>query len=62
MQPYLEKPGHVHADASYLLRNITKVKIKLFDKIYDQIKGINKAQEMIIKAFGDYALGIYGLS
>ena len=48
--------------ASYLMRNITKVKIIVSDKIYDEIKGIEKVQETIIKAFGDYALEIYGLS
>ena len=44
------------------MRNITKVKIIVSDKIYDEIKGIEKVQETIIKAFGDYALEIYGLS
>jgi transposase len=48
--------------ASYLMRNITKVKIEVAGKIYDQIKGIKKVQETIIRAFGDYALEIYGLT
>jgi transposase len=48
--------------ASYLMRNITKVRIKIADEIYDQIKGIEKVHETIIRAFGDFALEIYGLS
>jgi hypothetical protein len=48
--------------ASYLMRNITKVQIKIADEIYDQIKGIEKVQETIIRAFGDFALEIYSLS
>lgn len=48
--------------ASYLLRNITKVTIEIAEKIYCEIKGIDKAQETIIKAFGDYALQIYKLA
>lgn len=47
--------------ASYFMRNITKVKIKVLDKIYDQIKGIDKGAEAIIRAFGEHALKIYGL-
>ena len=48
--------------ASYLMRNITKIRIQIQDEIFDQIKGIEKAHETIIKAFGDYALKIYGLT
>lgn len=47
--------------ASYILRHITSLRVKVLDKIYNEIKGIQKAQETVIKAFGDYALEIYGL-
>jgi transposase len=46
--------------ASYLMMNITKVKVEIYGKIYNQIKGIEKAQEIIIRAFGKHALDIYG--
>lgn len=48
--------------ASYFMRNITKVKIKVNDIIYDQIKGIDQGAEAIIRAFGEHALKIYGLT
>jgi transposase len=48
--------------ASYFMRNITKVKIKVNDIIYDQIKGIDQGAEAIIRAFGEHALMIYGLT
>ena len=46
--------------ASYLMINITKVKVQIHGKLYNQIKGIEKAQETIIRAFGKHALEIYG--
>jgi transposase len=46
--------------ASYLMMNITKVKVEIQGKIYNQIKGIEKTQELIIRAFGKHALEIYG--
>lgn len=46
--------------ASYLMMNITKVKVEIQGKIYNQINGIEKAQDIIIRAFGKYALEIYG--
>jgi predicted fused transcriptional regulator/phosphomethylpyrimidine kinase len=49
-------------EKSYFMRNITKVKIKVNDIIYDQIKGIAQGAEAIIRAFGEHALKIYGLT
>ena len=57
-----ETPNPNFKWASYFMRNITKVKIKVLDKIYDQIKGMNKGAEVIIRAFGEHALKIYGLT
>ena len=48
--------------ASYLLRNITKVHIRLGNLVNDEVKGIKKAQETIIRAFGSHAIRIYGLA
>ena len=46
--------------ASYLLRNINKVRVLSNDIVIDKIHGIEKAQKTIIRAFGAHAEEIYG--
>ena len=46
--------------ASYLLRNINKIRVLSNDIVIDKIHGIGKAQKTIIQAFGSHAEEIYG--
>ena len=48
--------------ASYIMRNITSVRMMVQDKVYRTIEGLNSAQEIIIRAFGDIAVEIYGMT
>ena len=48
--------------ASMVMKNITRVKFIVTNKIHNFVKGIRKDQETIIKAFGPYAMEIYGLN
>jgi transposase len=47
--------------ASYILRHIVKLKIKIGDQIFHEVQGLKQEFECIIKAFGSYATSIYGL-
>ena len=47
--------------ASYILRHIVKLKIKIGDQIFHEVQGLKREFECIIKAFGSYAKSIYGL-
>ena len=48
--------------ASMVMRNITRVKIIVSGTVHNMVKGIKKDQETIIKAFGPYAMEIYGIT
>jgi len=48
--------------AFQLLRRITRVRVKISGKIYEQFKEIHDVQKLIIESFGAYASEIYGFT
>ena len=45
---------------SYTMRHIAKIRTKIGGLIFDEIHGLKKEHETIVKAFGDFASRIYG--
>jgi len=46
---------------SYLMRHISVARVKIGEKIYEQIVGLTEAHKIIARAFGSRALQIYGI-
>ena len=45
-----------------LLRKISKIRVQICGKIYEQFNEIHDVQRLIIESFGPYAKGVYGFS
>ena len=45
-----------------LLKKVIKIKVNVSGKIFEHLHGIEKAQETIIKCFGNDALATYGFT
>jgi hypothetical protein len=44
------------------MRNVIKVRVNIFGRIYEEFKGLESAQRIIIECFGSSAKMIYGSS